>query len=773
MNFNQGLTQNQVQERVAKGQVNKQSLPKSRSVGKIIHNNFFTLFNFLNFFLAALIIISGHYINILFMGIVVSNIVIGIVQEIRSKQMVDKLSLLSAPSAVVVREGKEQNISVEEVVLDDIILFSSGKQICADSIVVSGEVEVNESLLTGESDPVLVKEGQQLLSGSFVVSGSCSARVVRVGDDNYAAKITAEAKKHKKLNSELMNSLNTIIKFTTLVILPMGVLLFLTQLGQTTIDNVLVKTVAAMLGMIPEGLILLTSVALAVGVIRLGYRQTLVQELYCIETLARVDVLCLDKTGTITENKLEVSKTLPLAKNKNYNIDEILNALTSSLHDENSTFKALKQHYCNKSSWLATATFPFSSERKWSGADFGDRGCFFIGAPEFLLKERYNEVQKQVEEYSAKGYRVLLLSHTPNGHKSHSNMVCIALIILTDKIRPEAKDTFKYFKQQGVDIKIISGDSAVTVCSVAKRAGLENADKYIDASKLTDEQLKDAVSKFTVFGRVSPEQKKQIIQELKKQGRTVAMTGDGVNDVLALKASDCSIAMAEGSEATRNISQLVLLNSDFSVLPAVVHEGRRVINNIERTASLFLVKTIFSFLLSLITILAHTLYVFNPIHLTLIGALTVGVPSFFLALEKNNQKISGNFLTNVLKRALPGALTVVSNIILLLILSHQLNYTSEQISTIATVVTAGVGFMVLIRACMPINLNRLALVTGLILIFLACVLILTDFFRLTVISLPMLFTIILLILTAYPLIKGYTFLFNILSNKMLNKSNIK
>ncbi len=776
MKIEQGLTTKQVQEKIAKGQVNKQSLPKSRSVGKIIQNNIFTLFNFLNFFLAILVIISGHYINLLFMGIVISNIVIGIVQEIRSKQMVDKLSLLSAPTANVVRDGKEHNITVEEVVLDDIILLTSGKQICADSVVVSGEVEVNESLLTGESDPILKHARQELLSGSFVVSGNCSARVIRVGDDNYAAKITAEAKKHKKVKSELMNSLNTIIKFTTIIILPMGVLLFLRQLGQTSIDNVLVKTVAGMLGMIPEGLILLTSVALAVGVIRLGYRQTFVQELYCIETLARVDTLCLDKTGTITENKLEVIETLPLVKNSKYNIDEILSALTSSLHDNNATFNALKSHFFAKSLWQATSIFPFSSERKWSGAEFGDRGSFFIGAPEFLLKDRFIELKKQMEKYFSKGYRVLLLSHLKSGEKLHENMVCIALIILSDKIRVEAPDTFKYFKKQGVDIKIISGDSSVTVSSIAKRAGLENADKYIDMSELTEKEIEEVASKFTVFGRVSPEQKKQIILALKKQGRTVAMTGDGVNDVLALKVSDCSIAMAEGSEATRNISQLVLLNSDFSVLPDVVQEGRRVINNIERTASLFLVKTIFSFLLSLITIIAHTLYVFNPIHLTLISSVTVGTPAFFLAIEKNNQKISGQFLSNVLRRALPGALTVVSNIILLLIFSNYLNYTSEQISTIATAVTAAVGFMVLIRTCMPINMKRIVLILSLIIVFIFSVLFLSDLFRLTVISLPMLFTIILLTLIIYPLIKGYTYLFNILSRKFmsgrLKKNNV-
>lgn len=771
MKIEKGLTLNQVQERIAQGKTNKSSLPKSKSVGKIIGNNIFTLFNFLNFFLAVLIIISGHYINLLFMGIVIGNIIIGIVQEIRSKQMVDKLSLVSAPSAVVMREGKKHEIAVNEVVIDDIILLAEGRQVCADAVVLSGKVEVNQSHLTGESDTILLQAGQNLLSGSFIVSGNCSARVINVGNDNYASKITAEAKQHKKLHSELMASLNTIIKFTAIVIFPMGVLLFFTQFGQSSTDIVLVKTVAGMLGMIPEGLILLTSVALAVGVVRLGYKQTLVQELYCIETLARVDVLCLDKTGTITESKLEIVKEIDLINDNNYNVKEILNALTSALKDNNSTFNALKQYYNTAFSvWTPTTTFPFSSDRKWSGAEFGAKGSFFIGAPEILLKDNYSKIKKQVEKYTTNGYRVLVLTHSKNGGASTKNGVCVALIVLADKIRPEAEQAFKYFKKQGVQIKVISGDSAVTVSNVAKQAGLDNAEKYIDTSSLSDKQLQESAGKYTVFGRVSPQQKKQLIVALKNLGHTVAMTGDGVNDVLALRASDCSIAMAEGSEATRNISQLVLLNSDFSVLPDVVQEGRRVINNIERTASLFLVKTIFSFLLSLITIVAGTLYVFSPIHLTLISGLTVGIPSFFLSIEKNNQKIQGNFVRNVLRRALPGALTVVTNIVLLLLYSRFfLHYSSEQISTVATIVTGGIGFIVLINTCLPFNNKRVALVSVLLTTFIFSIMFLKELFRLTPISISMLLTIFMLMIIAYPLIKIYTYIFNIVSKKFINK----
>lgn len=747
---NYGLTKKEVKDRLNKGQHNKQSLPKSRSIGKIIRYNTFTLFNILNFFLASLIIISGSYHNLLFMGVVVSNIVIGVYQEIRSKRMIDKLSLLSEPVVDVVRDGVQVSLATEELVLDDVVLLSSGKQICADMIIISGGVEVNESLLTGESEPVFKKEESLLYSGSYVISGNCMARVAHVGEENYAVKITKEAKEYKKLHSDLMISLNKIIKFIAFVILPLGALLFFTQIQKTPVNQVLVKTVAALVGMIPEGLILLTSVALATGVVRLGKRRALVQELYAIENLARVDVICLDKTGTLTEGGLQLIKTKNLSNSFSDNeIDEIMCALMTNLKDNSATMTALRKEFFVKSTWQAEKIFPFSSEKKWSGANFNEQGVYHIGAPENILEQNYKDIQQEVETYTKKGYRVLVLAKCEKERKTP-----LAIFVLSDIIRKNAQKTLQYFEKQGVDIKIISGDNVMTVAKISELAGVKNYDKYIDVSQLkSKEELIDAASKYTIFGRVNPEEKKELINALKNAGHTVGMIGDGVNDVMALKNSDCSIAMAEGSDAARNISQLVLLDSDFSVLPYVVNEGRRVINNIERTASLFLVKTIFSFLLSVISIITGMLYVFDPIHLTLISGLTVGIPSFFLALEPNSQPVHGSFIKNVLSNAFPGAITVVLNVILLSIFTGFYSFTPEQLSTIATISTGFVGMLVLVRVCRPFNYDRLILVSVLSAAFVINIAFLSELYRLAPISKVMLLILIPLLLISYPVLK--------------------
>ena len=755
----QGLTEEQVQERFARGMNNVQPNVVSKSYLGIFRSNILTLFNFINFVLAALIFVFGELKNMLFIGVVTVNIIVGVVQEIRSKKVLEKMSLIAAPHVDLVRGGKVVQSEISDIVIDDIMILKQGMQIPSDSIVVEGQCEVNESLLTGEQDDVHKQNGDFLYSGSFVQAGECKARVTAVGEDNFTSKLMAEAKKFKKPKSELMRSINWIIRIVTIAIFPLGLLMFYTnKLTTSTINEAVTGTVASVVGMIPEGLVMLTSIALAVGVIKLARKRTLVQDLYSIETLARVDMLCLDKTGTITEGSMQVEKT-HIYSTKFGHVDDIMTNMVAALGAQGSTFEAFAQYFKSSEKYDVVSTVPFSSSRKWSAADFGAVGKFIVGAPEFVLKERYSLVENDVKEYSAQGFRVLVLVRTTQPLKDdldRERLKPIALIVLSDKIRENAKDTLAYFAKQGVELKVISGDNPLTVSKVAERAGLANADKFIDATELdTDEKIYEACDKYTIFGRVTPKQKKVLVTSLKSKGHTVGMTGDGVNDVMALKEADCSIAMASGSEASRNVAQLVLLDSDFAALPSVVAEGRRVINNIERAASLFLVKTSFSILLTLLLIILQMNYPFEPIQLTLISGLFVGLPSFFLAIEPNDSKVRGSFLSKVFKKALPAGFTVATMVTIICLVYRNVGIdVSAQVSTMAFYVTSLVSFIVLMWVCIPYTKERLYLIAMCLVLYIAAI---TSSFIRNILSISGLTTemtinIVFMLLAVFPMI---------------------
>lgn len=755
----QGLTEEQVQERFARGMNNVQPNVVSKSYLGIFRSNVLTLFNFINFVLAALIFVFGELKNMLFIGVVTVNIIVGVVQEIRSKKVLEKMSLIAAPHVDLVRGGKVVQSEISDIVIDDIMILKQGMQIPSDSIVVEGQCEVNESLLTGEQDDVHKQNGDFLYSGSFVQAGECKARVTAVGEDNFTSKLMAEAKKFKKPKSELMRSINWIIRIVTIAIFPLGLLMFYTnKLTTSTINEAVTGTVASVVGMIPEGLVMLTSIALAVGVIKLARKRTLVQDLYSIETLARVDMLCLDKTGTITEGSMQVEKT-HIYSTKFGHVDDIMTNMVAALGAQGSTFEAFAQYFKSSEKYDVVSTVPFSSSRKWSAADFGAVGKFIVGAPEFVLKERYSLVENDVKEYSAQGFRVLVLVRTTQPLKDdldRERLKPIALIVLSDKIRENAKDTLAYFAKQGVELKVISGDNPLTVSKVAERAGLANADKFIDATELdTDEKIYEACDKYTIFGRVTPKQKKVLVTSLKSKGHTVGMTGDGVNDVMALKEADCSIAMASGSEASRNVAQLVLLDSDFAALPSVVAEGRRVINNIERAASLFLVKTSFSILLTLLLIILQMNYPFEPIQLTLISGLFVGLPSFFLAIEPNDSKVRGSFLSKVFKKALPAGFTVATMVTIICLVYRNVGIdVSAQVSTMSFYVTSLVSFIVLMWVCIPYTKERLYLIAMCLVLYIAAI---TSSFIRNILSISGLTTemtinIVFMLLAVFPMI---------------------
>ena len=651
-----GLTKEEVEERMKEKKVNYDTSLPTKSIKTIVRENIFTLFNLINILLGVAVFCVGSYKNLLFLIVIFCNTAISIIQEINSKRAVDKLSILAQAKVNCIRDGEKQEIGINSIVLDDLLMLETGNQIVADSIILEGEVEVNESFITGESDVIYKRKGDTLLSGSFVVSGKCKAEVIHIGDENYTSKISSGAKYVKKVNSEIMKSLNGIIKIVSIAIVPIGILLFFNQLGLTenSFKNAVVNTVAAIIGMIPEGLVLLTSTVLAVSVIRLSKRKVLVQELYCIETLARVDTLCLDKTGTITEGTMEVNDIIEITKSKE-ELEEILSEISSASDDNNSTIEAIRAKYKNKQKWKVINKIPFSSQKKWSGVCFKDKGSYIIGAPEFVLREKYDEYKERIEKYS-NDYRVIIVANSEGDFiekELPDKLEVLGFVLISDVIRKEASKTLKYFKEQGVNIKIISGDNPITVSKIAKRAGVENSEKYINMQEIkTKEQLEKAAKEYTIFGRVTPVQKKELVQALKKEGHTVAMTGDGVNDVLALKEADCSIAMASGSDATRNVAELVLLDSNFASMPEIVLEGRRTINNIERSATLFLVKTIYASILAIIFLFVNMPYPFMPIQLTLISTVTIGIPSFVLALEPNKERIKGKFLRNVISRAL-------------------------------------------------------------------------------------------------------------------------
>lgn len=741
-----GLSAEQVKHRLAEGLFNQENTLPTKSVGRIIRDNACTLFNLINLILAAAILAIGSYKNMLFMGVVLCNLAIGVFQELRAKHTVDRLSLLSAVKAHVVRDAKPLEVATDQVVLDDILLLSSGGQVVTDCILLDNECEVNEAFVTGESDAVLKQPGDLLLAGSFVVSGQCTARAEHVGTANYISTISHGAKELKKVHSEIMSTLRKIIKIVSIMIIPVGALLFFNQLrlDGNVFQDAVVQTVAALIGMIPEGLMLLTSTVLAVSVIRLSQHKVLVQELYCIEALARVDTLCLDKTGTLTEGTMELVSVKPLSFVSEEQVSTALRALVAALPDRNATFTAIAEKYTGKTDWKATVTVPFTSQAKWSGATFGSKGSYLLGAAEFLLPDMDPALRIQVDELSREG-RVLLLAHSPEtltGKKKlgipdlPGGLVPRAVLQIRDRIRPEAEQTLRYFAEQGVDVKVISGDNVLTVSEIARRTGISGWERWVDASTLeSEEEVKDAAERYTVFGRVTPVQKKQLVQAMKEKGHTVAMTGDGINDVLALKEADCSIAMASGSDAARNISQLVLLNSNFDSMPRVVGEGRRSINNVQRSASLFLVKTIYSAVLAVLFLFVQAPYPFMPIQLTLISAVTIGIPAFVLALEPNNNRIQGNFLRNILIKAVPGAVTIVANVLLVLGAAAWFGLDTDQSSTMCVLLTAFTGLLLLFRLCRPFNGLRRLLFGGLCVIFVGAVLILPGLFSLVPLSL--------------------------------------
>lgn len=673
-NLKTGLDSHDVAARVAAHWDNVNDKKGTRTVGGIVFSKIFTIFNLLCFGIAVWLISVGAFTKCFFILIVTANIIIGIVQDLRAKAMIDKLSILSAPTVNVLRDGQHQEIEVKDIVLDDIMLLTNGKQICSDSVVIEGFIEVNESLLTGESDAILKKPGDELYSGSFVVSGACKARVEKVGEENYIQKLTKQARKYEKPKSEIMRSLNLIIRTVGVLIFLLGPIYFLmcygknmgfngAWFGDSGYKEAVTTTAGAIIGMIPSGLFLLTSIALATSVVKLAHNKTLVQELYCIEMLARVNVLCLDKTGTITDGTMTVKGLIEYENDLAISTKQLIPAILNAQKDDTLTSQALEAKYGLGKKLPVKNIIPFSSSRKYSVTEFEKIGAIMLGAPEFILKDDFYKVENDVNRNAKLGYRVLLIAKADKikDEEVVGKPTPIALVLIEDTIRPDAYDTIKYFKDNGVSVKVISGDNPVTVSKVSERAGIEGAEKYISLDGLSDKDVIRAATRFNVFGRVSPAQKKLLVKTLKTEGNTVAMTGDGVNDILALKEADCSIAMASGSEAARNVSHLVLMDSNFSSLPKVVSEGRRVINNIQRVSTLFLTKTIFSTLLLFLVIALPfmTSYPLDPGQLYMIDFLVVGIPSFFLALEVNRNRIQGSFIKNVLRTALPGALVIV------------------------------------------------------------------------------------------------------------------
>lgn len=729
-----GLSSAEVAQRIQEGKVNGDTTIKTKSVVQILRENIFTFFNFL---LVVLAIIVSFFVNFDvdgvanfgFLILVVFNALVGIVQELRAKRTIDKLSLISAPKVIVLRDGEEKEIAVKDIVLDDVTILTSGSQICADADIIEGSIEVNESLITGEPDAILKNPGDHIMSGSFVVSGKASAKVVHIGMDNFATKISAGAKYFKKPNSEIWRSLMFVVKVMAAIILPLGIALFcvkyFVQDINAPIDDTVLTTIGTLVGMIPSGLVALSSTVFCVSIIRLSKHKTLAQDLYCVETLARVDVLCLDKTGTITEGSMEVNKILPANGANEDDIKQIIKNITCALDDDNATINALRGFVesleCTAN---ADGIVPFSSARKWSGAHI-DGVSYVMGAPEFVFGKLTGDMQSTVAEMADKGFRVMVIATSDKPFEQSSlpkNLKLQSYIFITDKIRPEAPDTLRFFREEGVTVKIISGDNPSTVRAVAMRAGLEDCDNIIDMSTLsTDEEVYAAAEKYTIFGRVMPDQKLMLVKALKAAGHTVAMTGDGVNDVLALKEADCSIAMASGSDAAKNVSSLVLMDSNFASMPRVVAEGRRSINNLERSAALYLMKTVYNTLIAILFMCVTAELPFEPKHLTLIGMVTIGIPSVVLALEPNKERVTGRFLPKVLANAMPGGVAVILGIGGILICSNffLLDLQREQVQTMAIIVVTIIGLVFLTKVSLPLNWIHCILLIAMVGLFIA------------------------------------------------------
>lgn len=736
-----GLSEEQVKRRFAQGENNYKVESSTLSVSEIVRSNVCTYFNLVFAVIAVLLAIVGAWSDMLFLPIIVANTCIGIIQEVHSKKVLDKLSILNAPHAVVIRDGKRQEIPADQLVLDDIVEFSAGSQIPADAKVVSGELQVNESLITGESDEIEKREGDSLLSGSFVVSGKACARLEKVGKDSYISKLTLQATKSKKgEQSEMIRSLNYLIMVMGIIIIPIGIALFVQSFiyNEGTLHDSITGMVAAIIGMIPEGLYLLTSVALAVSSVRLAQKKVLIHDMKCIETLARVNVLCVDKTGTITEPGMHVYDFSVLDGADQLEISQLLADFVAAQEKDNATMEALKAHFSNGSGMRAREVYSFSSETKYSGAVMNDGKSYVIGAPEFVLRGQFAQYQEQIATYSSKGYRVLVFAQyegTLDRKPLTEPVLPLCFVMLANPIRKGAKETFTYFAENDVDIKVISGDNPLTVSVIAAEAGIVGAERFVDASTLKEkEDYYRAVEEYTVFGRVTPSQKRMLVQALKEHKKTVAMTGDGVNDVLALKDADCSVAMASGSEAASNVAQLVLLDSDFSRMPSVVAEGRRVVNNIERTAALYIVKNIFSMLLAIFSVILMLDYPLEPSQVSLISMFTIGIPSFVLALEPNKELIRGHFLTNVLVRALPAGLTDFIVVSGLVIFCREFQVDLDCLSTSCTILVAIVGFMILHRIARPMNTGHIVMLVGVIAGWILCMLFGGSFFGITGIS---------------------------------------
>ncbi len=729
-----GLTDEEVRQRVEEGLTNRADISTDKTTKEIVISNVFTYFNLIFLVITILLIMVGSFRNLTFLPIIIGNTVIGIVQEIRAKKTLEKMSLLNAPRADVIRNGSVKQISTEELVKDDVILLTAGKQICADAVVISGNIQVNESLLTGEADEVEKTEGSTLMSGSFVVSGECYARLEKVGNESYISKLSLEAKSMgDKEQSEMIRSINLIVKWVGIVIIPIGLILFWQShfVNGESITKSVTSTVAAIIGMIPEGLYLLTTVALALSTMKLARKKVLLHDMKSIETLARVDVLCVDKTGTITEPDMKL-KDIFLCKNSGADgtqtaltIDELKSLISDYANasvDNNATMLALKAYAAdaltNNTSALhrtALSQQAFSSSLKYGSVTFSD-GTYLLGAPEFIMHDDFSRIEEEIIPYADKGDRVLLFAkydgeNVENG--INGSVTPLGFVALANPIRENAIKTFEYFKSQGVAIKVISGDNPRTVSRIAIQAGIESAESFVDAATLdTEDKIADAVNKYTVFGRVTPKQKKQLVKALQAKGHTVAMTGDGVNDILAMKDADCSVAMASGSEAAAQAAQVVLLDSDFAHMPDVVYEGRRVVNNIQRSASLFLVKNIFSLLLSLFSVILMVTYPLEPAQVSLISMFTIGVPGFLLALEPNKDRIKGHFITNVMLKALPGGLTDVIAVGALVVCGEVFCISDASIGTIATLVLSVVGFMILFKISEPLNGMKYAVIIG-------------------------------------------------------------
>jgi len=729
-----GLSDKEVRERFSSGLFNEEATVPTKTIPQIIASNLCTFFNILNFTLAIIVIIVGEYKNVLFMGVVLCNLFIGIIQEIRSKLTVDKLSIIAATKADVIRNGQKIKIDIRKIVLDDIIVFESGYQVATDSIIINGTCDVNESFVTGESDAIYKKEGDLLLAGSFIISGKCVARAERVGKYNYVSQISSGAKYVKKINSEIIKTLNKIVRIISYFIIPVGVVIAYNQfIAENDFKLAVVQSVAAIITIIPEGLMLLASTVLAVGVVRLSRFKVLAQELHCIETLARVDTLCLDKTGTLTEGCMEVSGIVMIDEGYSDIAPKALASIVASLDDNNPTFNAIKDKYSQLSDWKPLTRCPFSSQEKWSGVYFEKYGSYIMGATEFIFKQVPVNIKEKLNLLSKNG-RVILLAHSENEcspKKLPREIVPVAFILIRDKIRSEAKKTLEYFKEQGVDIKVISGDSVETVSGIARDTGVDGWEKALDMSSLSDDDIDDAVSENVVFARVTPIQKKQLIKSLQKKGHTVAMTGDGVNDVLALKEADCSIAMASGTDAARNVSQLILMNSNFDSMPKVVAEGRRSINNIQRSASIVMVRSLYSMGLAIVFLFIQVAYPFIPIQQTLINVVSSGIPGILLALEPNREIVKGNFFQNIMRLAIPPSGAALVSILCVLAFSHIFNICDDvEASTVCVYITGFVRLMFLFKVCVPFNKMRTILFALMVGIFVGGILLFPGFFNL-------------------------------------------